>query len=417
MNHYIDQAPCLFFSTTDDGTLSDVNDTLCIYLQYVRSDLVGKKVDSIYSLATRIFQQTHLYPLLKMQGYAEEIFVTLRTKDGSDLPVLLNATRKTVEGIFIYVYVGIVVRNRKKFEDELIAAKKAAEMALRESTALQEAQLALQQHTESLEQQIRLVKAQHDELQQFGRVVTHDMQEPLRKLSVFSSMLQKDILSEDSQKAMEKISQVLEQMGNLLSGLQQFIWLNEKQIILESIDPKQLLKGIVEQLRKDNPAVEMDIKTDKLHVFEGDQAQMQVLFYELLSNVIRFRKPGQPAQASITSNELQLNKFQHVDGRYQYESYLRITIKDTGIGFDGTYKQQIFKLFQRLHKESGRGVGLSLCKKIMDHHHGSITIDSQVNIGTTVTILLPLGSVKTGVPNSQSAEQKPDHSAEINDYE
>jgi len=401
MNHYIDQAPLLYFTTTDEGTLSDVNDTLCASLLYDRTDLIGKNVESIYTLATRIFQQTHFYPLLKMQGHAEEIFITLRTKDGDDLPVLLNATRKTVEGTILYVYAGIVVRNRKKFEEELIAARKAAETALKENTALQEAQQALKQHTEALEQQIRLVKAQHDELQQFSRVVTHDMQEPLRKLTVFTGMLQEENLSPGSQKAMEKVRRVLVQMGNILSGLQQYIWLNEKQLKRETINLKHLLAGVVAQLEDGYPAVELELKTGDLHAFEADRAQMKVLFYQLLSNAIRFSKPGKPVQVSIASNELQLNKFQHVEGRYQYEPYLRVIVQDTGVGFEAAYKQQTFELFRRFHKESGRGIGLSLCKKIIDHHQGSITIDSQVDVGTTVTILLPISSVKPSIADSR----------------
>jgi len=409
MNHYIDQAPCLFFSTSDEGTLSDVNDTLCTYLKYERKELVGKNVEIIFTLATRIFQQTHFYPLLKMHGHAEEIFITLRAKDGEDLPVLLNAERKTIESTALYVYAGIVVRNRKKFEEELIAAKKTAETALRENTALQDAQRALQQQTEALEQQFRLVKAQHEELQQFSRVATHDMQEPLRKLSIFSSMLSEDHLSADAQKALEKIRRSLQQMSNILSGLQQYVWLNEKQQKWERIDLKHLLGSVVEQLKNEYPEVVLQVETGELSAFEADQAQMQVLFYQLLSNAIRFRKPGMPAQVSITSNELQLNKFQHVDGRYQYEPYLRITVQDAGVGFDANYKQQVFELFKRLHKESGRGIGLSLCKKIIDHHQGNISIDSQPTVGTTITILLPLRNEGTAFVENRNAGQNSGH--------
>lgn len=78
--NYLDQAPCLYFSTSNDGTLLDVNEQLCQMLGYSKEDLIGRKADVFFTVATRIFQQTHFFPLLKMQGHAEEIFLTLKKK-------------------------------------------------------------------------------------------------------------------------------------------------------------------------------------------------------------------------------------------------------------------------------------------------------------------------------------------------
>src|SRR5690606_35898861 len=117
------------------------------------------------------------FPLVKMHGHAEEIFISLLTSAGDYLPVLLNAKRIGYEDQMITICACIVVRNRKKFEDELVEARNKAQSALQENTALIEARTALQQHAEMLEQQMRLVMNQNQELTQFSHVVSHNLKE------------------------------------------------------------------------------------------------------------------------------------------------------------------------------------------------------------------------------------------------
>src|SRR5579875_1325835 len=184
MQNYLDQAPCLYYASTDDGILLEVNEHLCTMLGYQKDELIGKKAETLFTVATKIFNQTHFYPLLRMQGFAEEIFITLQQSNGEALPVLMNAVRKNIDSKEVNLHIGIIVHHRKRFEEELIAAKKTAEAALNENTELTKAKLALQEHSEELDRQISIANKQNEELRQFNRVVTHDMQEPLRKLSL-----------------------------------------------------------------------------------------------------------------------------------------------------------------------------------------------------------------------------------------
>ena len=94
MQSYFTDAPCLYFATTDNGILVDVNQRLCEKLGYLRDELIGEKLDIIFSVSSRIFHQTHFFPLLKIQGYADEIYLTLHTKEKVSIPVLINAERK-----------------------------------------------------------------------------------------------------------------------------------------------------------------------------------------------------------------------------------------------------------------------------------------------------------------------------------
>lgn len=408
MENYLDLAPCIYFSSTDEGTLVEVNETLCRLLGYEKNELLGNKAEIIFTVPTKIFQQTHFFPLLKMQGQAEEIFITLRCKNGLSLPVLINAERKCINETYRNIYIGIIVRQRQKFEEELIAAKRLAENALSENTALTEAKAQLQKHSEELEWQMRVVNIQNEELKQINRVVTHDMQEPLRKLSILSNMLIEDNERTDHKLLAGKICRVTVNMRDVLFGLQQYVWLNETPLHITRIDFLELIEAVTKELQKEFPAIELAVDINANKEFAGDWQQMRLLFYQLLSNAIRFRKNNK-VHVYISTQTLQLNRFRNVEGRYNYVSFLRITVRDEGIGFNPEYKSQLFDLFKKLHSQSGRGIGLSLCKKVVGNHQGTITIDGKPEVGTTVTIDIPL---TIGVYKGTEVETIIDHNLE-----
>jgi sigma-B regulation protein RsbU (phosphoserine phosphatase) len=393
METYLDLAPCIYFSCKEDGTIADVNRRLCEKLGYGREELIGQKLDMICTLATRIFQQTHFFPLLKMQGHAEEIFITLQAKNKEPIPLLINAAGRVADGQQMIRYAGIIVSNRKKFEDELIAAKKMAETALRENTALAEAKEQLQHNMEQLDQQVQLVKKQHAELRQFNKVVTHDLQEPLRKISIFANMLVNEEEAGDQRPVIAKLLIVSEQMRSIVSGLQQYVWITETPARHEKLDLNKIINTARQQLTQDFAAVDLVVKAESIPPVAGDQEQLQLLFYHLLSNVIRFRKPGHQAFAEITATLLMRNHFRNLEGKYRYADFVKLQLKDHGLGFDAAYKDQVFELFKKLHPESGPGVGLSLCRKIIENHQGTVSIDSRPGAGITVTLLLPVEPV------------------------
>ncbi len=392
---FLNAAPCFCFCTAEDGTLLFVNDTLCTKLGFSRQELSRKKPDSLFTIATRIFYQTHLLPLLKMQGYAEEIFVTLQTKNKEQIPVLLSAETKNSGTQTITVYVGITVNHRKKFEDELIAAKKAAETALNENLALMQAKQQLQQHTEQLDKQIHLVNKQNEELRQFNHVVTHDLQEPLRKLFLFTDRMLNTKEKYDQEKITANLVRVLQQMQSVTSGLQQYVWLTNNLTSVMQADLNTVLSDAQQQVNNEFPNINLIIQKEKLPSVPADVKQLQLLFYHLLSNAVKFRKPGADAHVGITASNLLMNKFRNVQDKYDYTTFIKIEIADDGIGFKPAYKDQVFDLFRRLHQnESGSGVGLALCKKIIENHNGNITINSSEAGGTTVTIFLPLDDIQ-----------------------
>ena len=393
MNITPDQLPFLCFTAGDDGTILSANDWLCSRLQYNKEELVGKNVDLIFTMATRIFQQTHFFPLLKMKGSAEEIFITLQDKAGAPLPVLINASRVVQDNNAVLTYVGIVVHNRKKFEDELVAAKKAAERALSENSELLRIKNDLQQHMERLDQQLMRVSRQNEEFRQFNHVITHNFQEPLRKLFIFTNLLESNSAASEN---IKKVKQVAAQMRTVLSGLQQYVWLMEAAKQPKLIDPVPMIEQLRQQLEMEHEGVAISFRLDNIPQVTADEAQLRLMLYQVLSNAVQFRKEGAPVQVDLTGGVSVQNRFRQLPGKYLFVEYWKLDITDYGQGFDPTYKQQVFELFRKLHPGNSAGVGLSLCKTVADNHDGMITIDSKKGVFTTVTIYLPLSGGDEG---------------------
>jgi sigma-B regulation protein RsbU (phosphoserine phosphatase) len=240
-----------------------------------------------------------------------------------------------------------------------------------------------------LDHQVHVVNKQNEELRQFNRVVTHDLQEPLRKLSIFTNLLRNQE-GEEEKKTLDKLASLYEKMHAIVSGLQQYVWLTETSMKPRKLPLNELLQASRTKLEKEHPEVSLKVEAEDLGSVEADEAQLLMLFYQILSNAIRFRKPGNNAIIRVNGSAVSRNQFRNIRDKYKYSDYLKVRFADEGIGFDSVFKDQTFELFKRLHPESGRGIGLSLAKKIMDNHNGEIDIDSRKGEGTTVTLLFPL---------------------------
>src|SRR4051794_30620985 len=131
MDTILDNEPCGFLSFSDDGTVTLANSTLHEIVGHEPGSLPGKSIEKILTVGARIFYQTHFFPLLKIQGRADEVYLTLRAKDGSDVPVLVNAVRHERDDKAAYDCAIFPVRQRGQYEDEILKAKKAAEEAAR----------------------------------------------------------------------------------------------------------------------------------------------------------------------------------------------------------------------------------------------------------------------------------------------
>ena len=394
MPNYFDIQPCGFLSFSDDGTIKEVNEALCTFLAFSKEELKSKKIEQIVTLATRIFFQTHLFPLIKMQLSVSEIFITLLGNNKIEVPVLLNAKRIETENGIENVCVFMPVYYRKKYEDEILEAKRKAELAIKENTELLLAKKKLQQQAEDLDSRLIIIEQSHEDVTQFNRVVTHDLQEPLRKISVFISLLlesNKHILPEEIKTLINKIALVSEQMKKITSGLQKYVWLTDVEATKTEIDINRLLQVVKRQLATDYENEVFELKVEGMPTIFGYWDQLFLLFYQLLQNSIKYRNTEILNSIVISGTVVQENKFRMMKDKFKYEDYLRVEIRDNGIGFDSKYKNEIFNLFKKLYSKNGNlGLGLALCKKVMNNHSGFIEAESKNKMGSSFFCFFPL---------------------------
>ena len=296
-------APCGFLAFFENGTIFLTNKTSDDILGYDAKELEGKSVETIFPVATKIFYQTHFFPLLKLHGAAEEIFITLRSKSDEHLPVLLNARRSILDGNAIISCAFILVPNRKKFEDELVLAKKVAEAALNENSALLSAKESLREQAEILDSRIQLIKKQNQELRQLNHVITHSLKEPLRKILMFSGRLKDDFTTAD----LEKLIGSSEQLKNVISGLQEYLWLDEKKDPFTKVNLQKVLETVIKTISQEFN-VELSVRSDELPIIEGDREQLTILFLEIFKNAVKFRK-STPVKIIVSATVLKHNIF------------------------------------------------------------------------------------------------------------
>jgi sigma-B regulation protein RsbU (phosphoserine phosphatase) len=392
MEESLDHAPAYYWEVAENGLLLAVNQTLCEDLGYLQDELAGKHLEFISTMATRIFCQTHLFPLLQLKGDSSEIFISLLARDRRSLPILCNVKKTIRNGTGIVVYAGIAVENRKKFEDELIEARKTAEVALLENSALIQAKSELEYNIGQSALNLDLIRQQNGELRQFNHVVTHVLREPIRKITIFSNMLADadDAAGKDPKMALVKLLRATEQIRFAVEGLQQYAWVTESSNEVAEIDVHSTLLRAKTQLEKENPQITLELIIKPIPLLIADPVQTELLLYHILSNAIGFRRKGNAAVVHVEAMIIQQNQLVNLPGKYKYSDYLKMEFRDEGIGFDPVHKDQIFELFIKLQHSARNGIGLALCKKIVENHHGTIMADSVPGEGTTITVLLPV---------------------------
>lgn len=238
------------------------------------------------------------------------------------------------------------------------------------------------------------LKRSNDELAQFAHIASHDLQEPLRKVTTYSQMLQLslDNISERSQNYLQKIQNSTSRMSALIRDVLSYSQLSQKHIAFTSVDLQAVVDAIsidfellIEQKRA-------QIHCRNLPIVEAIPPQMTQLFHNLISNALKFSIADREVIIEIEARELPEHEAQQIQGLNQQFNYYSITVRDNGIGFDQVYAEQIFNIFQRLHGKTaynGTGIGLAMCKKIALNHHGEIFARSSPGHGATFTIILP----------------------------
>lgn len=243
--------------------------------------------------------------------------------------------------------------------------------------------LELRKNKQLLEQVLTDLEQRNNRLEEFTYIASHDLQEPLRTIQNLIGYIDNNynsVLDSKGKKSIEYILQASENMSSLIKALLVHSRLGNHSK-LEQIDTNKLVNSVLESIHILVQETNASIQINDLPQLNGHELELRLLFQNLLTNAIKFRKKNMSPEIIVTSKK--------------YKNDWQFAIKDNGIGIDKKYRNKVFKIFQKLHLQSeykGTGIGLTHCKKIVEIHGGKIWFNSQINEGCTFYFTIPQSS-------------------------
>ncbi|MBT3271221.1 PAS domain S-box protein [Candidatus Poribacteria bacterium] len=260
-----------------------------------------------------------------------------------------------------------------------ITERKRVEAELQELNRSLEDRVA--ERTQEIAGYASRLESSNRELEDFAYVASHDLQEPLRKILSFGDLLA-DEVGEEGADYLRRMQDAATRMRALISDLLTLSRLSTRALPFEPTDITQIAREVVEDLETAIADSGATVEVGDLGEVHADPVQMRQLLQNLIGNALKFRKDGLPPKVQVYVEE----PSQAQDGGW------RLFVRDDGIGFDEKYLDRIFTPFQRLHGRSGyagSGMGLAICKKLVERHGGSITAESTPGTGATFVVTMP----------------------------
>lgn len=352
-----------YFEVDLSGDITFFNDALAKTLGYEKDELVG--------LNFRHYVGTHL----KVVRVFRKVFKSGQPVTGVEWEMLRkDGTRQQHEGSISLIRNagGVAIGFRVLTHD--ITERKRAEDALRVSA-------------EKLQRSNR-------ELQDFASVASHDLQEPLRKIQAFGDRLKTkcaDSLRDQGRDYLDRMQSAANRMSTLINDLLTFSRVTTKAQPFIPTDLNEIVKGVVSDLEIRIEQTEGRVEIGELPIIDADGLQMRQLMQNLIGNALKFRRAEEPPVVKVAARTALAEDFEFFQQTFEAD-YCLMTIEDNGCGFDEKYLDRIFTVFQRLHSKSeyeGTGIGLAVCRKIVERHGGLITAKSQPGAGSKFIFLLP----------------------------
>jgi signal transduction histidine kinase len=255
-----------------------------------------------------------------------------------------------------------------------------------------------------LDEQAVELRRSNAELEQFAYVASHDLQEPLRKVASFCQLLQRRYAEQLDERANQYIAFAVDgatRMQTLINDLLAFSRVGRLHTENAVVDLDTVAKTVLSGLSLAIEETGAQIACDPLPVVAGDRTQLEMLFHNLLGNAVKFRAPDRLPEIRVEAAR---------DG-----DRWRFAVSDNGIGIDPEYAPKVFTIFQRLHTRDaypGNGIGLALCKKIVEFHGGTIAIDPEPALGARITFDLPAAEPREQAPDQNEAGKPGENAAD-----
>lgn len=340
----------------DSGHFQDVNEAFIQLSGYGREEMIGHTSREL-NMWVDVSEQQSVLSSLRQGGRIRDYEIRFRHKTGEEGAGILTAEKLEINGVDCYL------------------------LSVQDVTRRKQAEMLLATYTRELERS-------NSALQEFAYVASHDLQEPLRKIQSFGNRLQTrygHTLDAPAQDYLERMTQAAARMQRLITDLLTYSRVTTEAQPFCPVDLNEVVQGVLSDLEVQVQQSEADVLVGRLPTIEADPTQMRQLLQNLLSNGLKYRQPDRPPCIRITAETIEQN------GR----AHCQLFITDNGIGFEEKYAERIFGIFQRLHgrhEYEGSGVGLAICKKIVERHGGTITAHSQVGQGATFVVTLPMGA-------------------------
>ena len=421
MDSLLDTAPCGFVSFADDGCVRLVNTTLLETLGLTREALVGRHVETIMTVGTKIFYQTHFFPLLRLHGHAEEIYLALRAHDGEEVGALVNATRLQRGGEWVTDCAIIRVRERRKFEDALLRAKQDAERARAEAESrraqleraneqleqqameLEMKQQQLSEQTEELEVQSEELHALNEELEHrraiadeantaksaFLAAMSHELRTPLNAIGGYVQLLQMGIhgpITPEQAAALDKVLRSQRHLLRLINEVLNLARIEAKGVHynLQRVVLREVVNGVLPMIEPQlaERGLTSEILVGPELTVRADRDKLEQVLLNLLGNAVKFTPAGGFVRVRAALDDTQA------------PFWVRIHVEDSGIGISADQLERIFEPFVQVDvspagRVEGSGLGLAISRDLARGMGGDLTATSVVGQGSSFTLSLP----------------------------